>query len=120
MFYNVHNRDLTAEEVSAVVSDINVHLEMAAEAPRSYFVVVSGDFNFSEEDFLILRAKTMAVKRSQRRRRSRAALWTQALARMLELEGEGPAHYRVGFTAWHVGEVPAVQSQGRVGNLQFQ
>ncbi|CAK0910784.1 unnamed protein product [Prorocentrum cordatum] len=90
--YNVRNRGLTCEEVRSVASEIFTLLSYAAEGPNARFVLVNGDFN-SDADSLPLSAPVAALEPSGCQRHARAPLGRAALARVLELEGQGPTRY---------------------------
>ena len=78
--FNVHNHDLSVEQVSMVVRVIRFAKGFAAADPTKRMVTVNGDFNFSSVEAVALHMPQAAVRRAARQHHAKAAVLGQALA----------------------------------------
>ncbi|CAK0846616.1 unnamed protein product, partial [Prorocentrum cordatum] len=91
--FNVHNHDLSAQQVREVAAAMRVSQRAAADDPDMYTTFVLGDFNFATHEALALAAPSAAVRKQSKCHHVPAPKWRQALALLTEIACEDPTHY---------------------------
>ncbi|CAK0886847.1 unnamed protein product, partial [Prorocentrum cordatum] len=91
--FNILNHALRQSEIRRVCSEIRHALALAPEEPSKVLVIVSGDFDISEESALHLIAPTVASRRGGRRHHAGAPSWRSVFDAMLEVQGSEPTHF---------------------------
>ena len=92
VIYNVHNFQLTQDQVQLTAGSIRAELSIAVQQPERITIMVMGDFNFMDEAPLEMTAPLVnkGLPRLRNVHPEHQLLWEQALGDMIEVDPEPP------------------------------